>query len=83
MISGKTKSGFEFTCDKEILDDWDFLEALTAGTAKEEIRAARMLLGDEQLAQLKEHVRSTGGRASFSAMDRELGEIIQAVTGKN
>lgn len=83
MVNGKTKSGFAFACEKEILDDWDFLEALTAGTAKEEIRAAKMLLGEGQLEKLKEHVRSTSGRTSFSAMDREIGEIIQAVNGKN
>ncbi len=83
MISGKTNSGFEFTCDDRIMDDWEFLEAITGGTAGEEIRGMKIFLGAEQLEKLKAHVRDKDGRISFKAMDKEFGEMLMAANGKN
>lgn len=81
MISGKTRSGFEFEVDERLLDDWDMCEQLTR--AQSEDRAERMsgffelgrlLLGDK-LKKLKKHVK-TDGIVPVNLMIEELAEII-------
>ena len=80
---GKTSSGFDFEANESIMDDWEFIEDMAAGTAVAEVRAAERVLGDKQYKKLKDHVRDKDGRVSFKAMDKELGEIIAAAGTKN
>ena len=79
MIKGKTKSGFNYHIDENILQDYELLEAI-AETEKNPIfitKVVRMLLGDDT-DKLKEHVRDEKGRVSIEKMNVEITEIFEA-----
>lgn len=87
MTTGTTKSGFAFTLDEGVLDDYELLETLAAldeGNAGEVVNMATLLLGQEQKNALKEHLRGENGRVPASRMVAETLEILQAAgKGKN
>lgn len=87
MLTGKTKSGFEFKINEEILDDYDFLELLCKideGETTLVIKMVDHLLGAEQKEKLKEHVRTATGRVSAKKLLEETMEIFNATKeGKN
>lgn len=79
MIKGKTKSGFNYHIDENVLQDYELLEAI-AETEKNPIfitKVVRMLLG-EDTDKLKEHVRDENGHVSIEKMNVEITEIFQA-----
>lgn len=79
MIKGKTKSGFNYHIDENVLQDYELLEAI-AETEKNPIfitKVVRMLLGDDT-DKLKEHVRDENGHVSIEKMNVEITEIFQA-----
>ena len=79
MITGTTKSGFNYHIDENILQDYELLEAI-AETEKNPIfitKVVRMLLGDDT-DKLKEHVRDENGHVSIEKMNIEITEIFQA-----
>jgi hypothetical protein len=79
MIKGKTKSGFNYHIDENILQDYELLEAI-AETEKNPIfitKVVRMLLGDDT-DKLKEHVRDENGHVSIEKMNVEITEIFEA-----
>nr|DAQ66096.1 MAG TPA: hypothetical protein [Caudoviricetes sp.] len=79
MIKGKTKSGFNYHIDENILQDYELLEAI-AETEKNPIfitKVVRMLLGDD-IDKLKEHVRDENGHVSIEKMNVEITEIFQS-----
>lgn len=87
MIEGKTTSGFEFKIAYETLDNWDLFEALTEmdkGNVIVIADVAHMLLGEDQLKRLKNHVKGICGRVSTESMIQEIEEILRSSeTGKN
>lgn len=87
MLNGTTKSGFSFTLDENVLDDYELLEALTAideGSSGKVVSMITLLLGSEQKEALKEHLRNEHGKVPASAMIREALEILQSARqGKN
>ena len=79
MITGQTKSGFNYHIDENILQDYELLEAI-AETEKNPIfitKVVRMLLGDDT-DKLKEHVRDENGHVSIEKMNVEITEIFEA-----
>lgn len=83
MIKGTTKSGFEFELelDSEILDDYEFLEALRGvdeGDFSELPKIVDVLLGEEQKEALKNHLRKENGKVKLSDMCEEVAEIFSA-----
>ncbi len=79
MITGTTKSGFNYHIDENILQDYELLEAITE-TEKNPIfitKVVRMLLGDDT-DKLKEHVRDENGHVSIEKMNVEITEIFEA-----
>lgn len=81
MITGKTRSGFEFELDDEVLDDYELLEILHKLDSGEYGLVTEMvgkLLGEEQKDLLKEHVRGEDGKVSAKRMMDEVAEIFQA-----
>lgn len=80
MIEGKTKTGFEYTVDPEILDDMEFIEmAAEAGDNGLKLpKLVSYVLGDEQKAKLYDHVRENG-RVKASKIDVEMTEIFDAI----
>lgn len=87
MIRGKTNSGFEFEIDEEELDDYELLEMLCdidKGDVTKITDAAKKILGNEQLKELKEHVRDEKGKVSVSKMMKEIEEVLSSNSrGKN
>ena len=73
--------GYEITIDSELLDDWDFLETLREidkGNAGMIVDVMPMMLGDEQFAELKTHLRKENGKLKASDMVNVLYEILNA-----
>lgn len=83
MIEGKTKTGFEFSIDENVMDDWDFFSDVTdlsEGNAVKIVPILKKLLGNEQLNSLKEHCRTESGKVPLSAMVAEYSEIMNSST---
>ena len=78
MISGKTRTGFEYVIDDNVFDDYEILE-LMAKVKKNDTLAIfeliERLLGEEQKDQLKDHVR-VNGRVPMSAINDEIVDIF-------
>ena len=88
MICGKTASGFEFTLEEEVLDNYELLESLAEidkGNYGKLTEMTTLLLGEEQKDSLKEHVRNDKGKISIKKMMDEISEIFKSAkeTGKN
>jgi hypothetical protein len=78
MFTGKTKSGFEFEVDPEVVKDIEFLELLgeAEGNPLKFGKMLDALFGKEQKKRLYDHVRNESGRALIDDVDREAGEIL-------
>lgn len=78
MITGTTKSGFEFQVDEMLLDDMNFVELLAE--CEESVlalpRTIKYMLGEEGKKKLYDHC-SVDGRVSREKIDAETGEIIE------
>lgn len=87
MINGKTESGFEFQLDDDVLDDYELLEELCAidnGEVNKIPHIAAIILGNEQLDALKDHIRGENGRVSARKMADAIEEILtKSKAGKN
>lgn len=88
MICGKTDSGFEFTLEEEVLDNYELLETLAEidkGNYGKLTEMTTLLLGEEQKDSLKEHVRNDKGKISIKKMMDEVSGIFKSAkeTGKN
>lgn len=78
-MTGRTKTGFEYTISDEAVDDYELLEELMKiddGDFSGITKATRRLLGKEQLDRLKEHLRNDNGRVSAVAMMNEVSDIL-------
>lgn len=83
MIKGKTPTGFEFEIDETKLDDWELLEkfnAIDKGETGIFVDVANELLGKNQMAELKKHVKETVGKVSITGMVAELSAIFTEAT---
>ncbi len=81
MITGKTKSGFKFELDENVLDDWEYLEILSEideGKVQKLPKMFEMLLGKDQYKALKEFLRKDG-KVSAESMANAFDEIMGAV----
>lgn len=81
MIEGKLKCGFKVSVPDENLDDYELFEDLAAidedeTNAGKVVSVYRRLLGSEQYAALKEHVRDKSGKISRDEMFNILTEIF-------
>lgn len=81
MFTGKTSTGFEFSLQDEVLDDYELLETLQdidGGDYGKTTKMVTMLLGQAQKDALKDHVRSENGRVSAQKMLAEVMEIFES-----
>jgi hypothetical protein len=86
MEKGKTTTGFEFTINPDVFDDWEMLEKLNAidkGDTNLVVDVAREVLGIEQLDALKAHIKADKGKVSITDMMAALEEIFEACSAKN
>lgn len=76
----KTSTGFEFEIVDGVFDDWELFELLAeidSGNGMKIPLVLGKLLGAEQAAALKEHVRGDDGRITVEAMNAEITDIIR------
>ena len=81
-MKAKLSDGFEIEISESVTDDWEFLEVLASideGETGLIVRAAKMLLGNDGVKALKEHLRSKDGKVSSTAMVTALGELMESV----
>ncbi len=88
-ITGETSTGFKYSFDDRILQDWDYLSLLRKLTdKKKEIKNTEKLgltqdmfllvLGEEETKKLVEHVKKNNdGFAPMEAISNEFYEILQ------
>jgi hypothetical protein len=79
MISGKTKSGFEFNLDDEAMNDMELLEDLKKLDSGDVLAVPSILermLG-KQKDDLYNHVRTESGRVPIDALVEELKGIFE------
>jgi hypothetical protein len=81
-MTARLSDGFEIEISESVTDDWEFLEVL-AGIDEGEtgliVKAAKMLLGNDGVKALKEHLRNKDGKVSSIAMVTALGELMESV----
>lgn len=79
MISGRTKSGFEFEIDPDLLDDMEFIDLLAEASDNVLLlpKVLEFILGKEQKKDLYEHLRGKNGKVSRTKVDETAGEIIE------
>lgn len=87
MINGKTKTGFEFSVDKNVMNDMELVDILADDTMDDAFRMSyvvRKLLGRDQRKALYDHVR-VNGRVPVDAVIAEVEDIFAAMgnQGKN
>jgi hypothetical protein len=85
MVNGVTASGFEFSYDEHIMDDFEILDAITDIIGDEPSRQLigisvffTKVLGTEGRKRLYDHVRTDDGRVPIEAVKSEVMEILQA-----
>lgn len=89
MVEGKTKSGFKFKINENILNDWDFVTLSDKlrrgnGSMEEANMLYEMVLGSDGMKKLKEHIREKNdGIVDAFAMRDEFTEIISSTKVKN
>lgn len=81
-MKAKLKDGFEIEISESVTDDWEFLEVLSGideGETGLIVKAAKLLLGNEGVKTLKEHLRNESGKVSSTRMVSALGELMESV----
>ena len=81
MLKGKTKSGFKFAIDKDVLDDWELLELLEkidSGDMSVMPKAITFLLGNRQYENLKKFIKKRDGKIKITTMVEEFNQIMTA-----
>ena len=79
MIKGKTSSGFEFEISEDVANDYELVENLGELEDNPLIlgKIVNQILGKEQTARLKDHVRNEKGIVPTDKMTKEIIEIFQ------
>lgn len=79
MIKGKTSSGFEFTISKDVKNDYELIENLGELEDNPLIlgKIVTQILGKEQTAKLKDHIRNENGIVPTDKMTQEIIEIFR------
>ena len=84
MVKGTTSTGFKFSYDKRLLDDWRIMEAIAYADSPDNMRRVKgtadlitFLLADNKDA-LMEHIKSySDGFIPTEALRKELFEILE------
>lgn len=87
MISGKTKSGFEFAIENNVFDNMELVDTIAEATEDDPVaisKLVKMVLGTEQRKKLYDHLRTEDGRVPTAAVFAAVGEIFASFgQGKN
>ena len=80
-MTARLSDGFEIEISESVTDDREKLEVLSGideGETGLIVKAARMLLGNDGVKALKEHLRNKDGKVSSTAMVTALGELMES-----
>ena len=79
MIKGKTSAGFEFEISEDVANDYELVENLGELEDNPLIlgKIVNQILGKEQTARLKDHVRNEKGIVPTDRMTQEIIEIFK------
>lgn len=88
MVSGKTKTGFEFSVDENAINDMRLVDILADKSVDPAFQVSdvlRYLLPGDQRKKLYEHVQTETGRVPVGAISDEIADIFAAMgeSGKN
>lgn len=81
MITGKTRTGFEFSIEDDWFDDMELMDDLVEadkGNTLSVISACKRLLGSEQKSKLYEHCRDEKGKVRAQVLTNEMSDIVNA-----
>lgn len=80
MIKGKTSTGFEYKISKARLENYELMELLGELENNSLVlpRVVISLLGKEQTAKLKDHLREKDGTVNTEKMTNELQDIFES-----
>lgn len=80
MAKKKTKSGFEYKLSPERLNNYELLEAV--GEIDQNpfaiSKVLNLLLGKDEINQLKEHLRTEDGIVPLDKLEDEITEMFQS-----
>ena len=83
VVKGKTKTGFEFELNSDLIDDYEVLEMYE--DIKDTGLGARKLLtrliGEDGYIRLKEHCRKKDGTISAKRIGHEMNDIMSTNVG--
>jgi hypothetical protein len=86
MINGKTKSGFKFSIDERVMDDWRLLKSIALSESSdpsEQIKGASnlvtLLLGDQEPAMMEFIAKKNKGFVPATAVTEMVTEILTSV----
>lgn len=81
IVKGKTSTGFEYEINKEIVDDWNFIERLAKleqnGSVSETINVIVTMIGKDGYENLKKHCQTDTGRIPIKRLMNEYYEIME------
>ena len=86
MVKGTLENGFEFEITDEALNDYELIEVfndIKDGDTGTITKAARLLLGEEQIKSLKAHVKGDSARVPADKMIAAITEILNYSKIKN
>lgn len=88
MIKGKTKSGFEFQLEDDVMNNMELVDLLADDSENEIIKTSKtlkMIMDPDQKKRLYDHLRTQTGRVPADAVMRVIEEIFTACgqQGKN
>lgn len=80
LLTGKTKSGFEYSIPKARLNNYELVEAIGEidSNPLAITKVVNLLLGKEGTNDLKEHVRDEDGIVGITDLSNEITEIFQS-----
>ncbi len=79
MISGVTESGFKYSIDKDNLDNYELIECI-AGLDDNPLllpKVLKLILGEDQVKKLKDHLRTEKGIVSNKSIQKEIEDILK------
>ncbi|VTS14169.1 phage protein [Streptococcus pseudoporcinus] len=80
MISGTTKSGFEYKISEARLKNYELVELLAEVDTNPLLlpKLVKVMLGDKLANKLKDHVRDDEGLVNLEKINEEIAEIFES-----
>ncbi|MER0122429.1 hypothetical protein ABPH35_02305 [Streptococcus sp. ZJ93] len=81
MLKGTTGTGFSFEISEERLDNYELLEVMAEVDDNPLLysKVVKLLLGDEQAKNLKEHLRNEKGFIPNALIGQAIRDIFESV----